>query len=125
MELGDAIIHAEEVADRCAVTDGNIKCEMEHRQLAEWLRELKERREKDLQQSCNQLATDTTSRQASCEYCHEDSDGYVTPLEKNCHAYVRYSPIDGWVLSMKYGAWRKDIPIRFCPMCGRKLKNDK
>ena len=59
----------------------------------------------------------------NCPYCHEDSDGYVTPLEKNCHAFVRRSPIDGWVLSVKYGAWRKDIPIRFCPMCGRRLKH--
>lgn len=41
MTLEEAIIHAEEIADRCAVTDGNIKCEMEHRQLAAWLRELK------------------------------------------------------------------------------------
>ena len=41
MTLDEAILHAEEVADRCAVTDGNIKCEMEHRQLAKWLRELK------------------------------------------------------------------------------------
>lgn len=24
-----------------------------------------------------------------CEYCHEDSDGYVRPIEKNCHAFVR------------------------------------
>lgn len=47
MTLEEAIIHAEAVAERCAVTDGNIKCEMEHRQLAEWLKELKERREKD------------------------------------------------------------------------------
>lgn len=61
------------------------------------------------------------ARLGFCKYCHEDSDGYVTPLEKNCHAFVSRSPIDGWVLSMKYGAWRKDIPIRFCPMCGRKL----
>lgn len=22
-----------------------------------------------------------------CGYCHEDRDGYVIPLEKNCHAY--------------------------------------
>ena len=78
----------------------------------------------DLQPTCNQLATDTISRQASCDYCHEDSDGYVTPLEKNCHAFVRRSPIDGWVLSVKYGAWRKDISIRFCPICGRELKHE-
>ena len=41
MTLEEAIIHAEAVADRYAVTDGNIKCEMEHRQLAEWLKILK------------------------------------------------------------------------------------
>lgn len=45
MTLEEAIRHCEEVAERCAVTDGNLKCEMEHRQLAEWLRELKELRE--------------------------------------------------------------------------------
>ena len=45
MTLEEAIIHAEEVAERCAVTDGNIKCESEHRQLAEWLKELKQLKE--------------------------------------------------------------------------------
>lgn len=45
MTLEEAILHCEEVADRCAVTDGNRKCEIEHRQLAEWLRELKKLRE--------------------------------------------------------------------------------
>ena len=44
MSLEQAIIHAEEVADRCAVTDGNRQCEDEHRQLAAWLRELQDRR---------------------------------------------------------------------------------
>ena len=47
MTLEEAILHCDSVADMCAVTDGNIKCEMEYRQLAEWLRELKERRGKD------------------------------------------------------------------------------
>ena len=41
MTLEEAIIHTEEVADRCAVTDGNRKCEDEHRQLAAWLSILK------------------------------------------------------------------------------------
>lgn len=45
MTLEEAILHCEEVADRCATTDGNCKCEMEHRQLAEWLMELKKLRE--------------------------------------------------------------------------------
>ena len=44
MTLDKAIIHCEEVAEKCAVTDGDLKCEMEHRQLAEWLKELKLRR---------------------------------------------------------------------------------
>ena len=66
---------------------------------------------------------DLISMQARCEYCNEDFDGYVKPIEKNCHAFVYHSPIDGWVLSLKYGAWRKDVPIRFCPICGRELKH--
>lgn len=47
MTLEEAILHCEEVADRCDVTDGNRKCATEHRQLAEWLKELKTRRELD------------------------------------------------------------------------------
>lgn len=39
--LEEAIIYCGEVADRCAVTDGDLKCEQEHRRLAEWLKELK------------------------------------------------------------------------------------
>jgi hypothetical protein len=41
MILDEAIIHAEEVADRCEITDGDCKCAAEHRQLAEWLKKLK------------------------------------------------------------------------------------
>ena len=44
MTLEEAIIHAEEVLDRCEVTDGDRACAEEHRQLAEWLKELAERR---------------------------------------------------------------------------------
>ena len=44
MTLEEAIIHAEEVVDRCEVTDGDRACAEEHRQLAEWLKELAERR---------------------------------------------------------------------------------
>ena len=47
MTLEEAIIHAEEVADRCEVTDGDRVCEEAHRQLAEWLKELAERRKSD------------------------------------------------------------------------------
>lgn len=41
MTLDEAISHCEEVADKCAVTDGDRKCEREHRQLAGWLKLLK------------------------------------------------------------------------------------
>lgn len=53
MTLSEAIIHCEEVADRCAVTDGDLKCEMQHRQLAEWLRELQQRRAQSEWNPCN------------------------------------------------------------------------
>ena len=61
-----------------------------------------------------------------CPFCHEDIDGYVTPLEKNGHAYIRNDGFDGWHIEIKANGWRGLVPmIRFCPMCGRKLKNDK
>lgn len=62
MTLDEAILHAEEVADRCAVTDGNIKCEMEHRQLAEWLRELKAYKNKYHKYYKPRRANDETTR---------------------------------------------------------------
>lgn len=41
MTLDEAISHCEEIAERCAVTDGDRRCEREHRQLADWLKLLK------------------------------------------------------------------------------------
>ena len=60
----------------------------------------------------------------SCPYCHEDSDGYVTPLEKNCHAFIRFG-MNGWEISLSAKGWNGSAKIMYCPMCGRKLKNDK
>lgn len=57
MTLDEAIQHAEEVADKCALTDGNILCENDHRQLAEWLTDYKRLLE---QEPCE----DAISRQA-------------------------------------------------------------
>ena len=57
-----------------------------------------------------------------CEYCHEDSDGYVKPIEKNNHAFVRFG-MDGWELDLKANGWHGSAKIRYCPMCGRELKN--
>lgn len=55
-----------------------------------------------------------------CEYCHEDSDGYVKPIEKNCHAFVSFG-MDGWELSLKANGWHGSAKINYCPMCGRAL----
>lgn len=45
MTLDEAIQHCEEVADTPCFTDEEAKCYSEHRQLAEWLKELKAYRE--------------------------------------------------------------------------------
>ena len=55
-----------------------------------------------------------------CEYCNEDADGFVTPVEKNGHAFVRFG-INGWELSLKANGWHGSAKIRYCPMCGRDL----
>ena len=77
MTLEEAIIHAEEVVDRCEVTDGDRACAEAHRQLAEWLRELQERRkERDYWQekahSYEQTIfklTDAISKQPEIVHC--------------------------------------------------------
>lgn len=66
---------------------------------------------------------DCISRQAACEYCHEDSDGYVMPLEKNCHAFIRYG-MNGWELSLKAKGWHGSAKIKYCPICGRSLTHE-
>ena len=43
MDLQETIIHCEEVSKTCP----NKQCAREHKQLAKWLKELKERRDKD------------------------------------------------------------------------------
>ena len=55
-----------------------------------------------------------------CEYCNTDSDGYVKPIEKNNHAFVRFG-MNGWELSLKANGWHGSAKIRYCPMCGRDL----
>jgi hypothetical protein len=62
-----------------------------------------------------------TKKQESCYYCHEDNDGFVMPIEKNFHAFVRFG-MDGWELSMKAKGWHGRAKIMYCPMCGRRLE---
>ena len=60
---------------------------------------------------------------SDCEYCHTDREGYIKPLEKNCHAYL-YCLADGWKLYVKLRGDKRECAINYCPMCGRKLKED-
>ena len=56
--------------------------------------------------------------QMDCEYCHEDSDGYVRPIEKNSHAFINRDKI-----VLKANRWRGEAKIKYCPMCGRRVKS--
>ena len=64
------------------------------------------------------MKDDLISRQARCEYCNEDFDGYVKPIEKNCHAFIT----DENKLYIKLGGLRRECRINYCPMCGRRLR---
>lgn len=55
-----------------------------------------------------------------CGYCHEDRDGYVFPLEKNCHAYFVF-PNE---IALRFGKESREFKIKYCPMCGRKLDGE-
>lgn len=55
-----------------------------------------------------------------CPYCCEDSDGFVKPLEKNGHAFIRFG-MNGWEIDLSAKGWHGSAKIRYCPMCGRDL----
>jgi len=58
--------------------------------------------------------------QTGCEYCHEDSNGYVRPVEKNSHAWlVRRGR--SMKLRVCFKGGYSECDILFCPMCGRRL----
>lgn len=54
----------------------------------------------------------------NCEYCHEDRDGYIRPLDNNAHAYLQYPD----KLMLRFGKERRECKIKHCPMCGRELQ---
>jgi hypothetical protein len=61
------------------------------------------------------------ARMAECEYCHEDLEGYVKPLEKNGNAYLDTRCINAPKLIVGFGRAIRVCNIKFCPMCGRRL----
>lgn len=58
--------------------------------------------------------------QTDCEYCHEDSDGYVRSIDKNSHAWLVRR---GRTMKLRVGfnGRHSECDILFCPMCGRRL----
>lgn len=58
---------------------------------------------------------------SNCRYCTMDYDDYVLPLEKNGHVFL-YPSIGAWSLQVNVHKWSKQIPINYCPICGRDLR---
>ena len=62
-----------------------------------------------------------------CEYCHSDVEGYFTllPRRGTGNARIRHTPRDGALLEVN-GPNRTclDVKIKFCPMCGEKLREE-
>ena len=56
-----------------------------------------------------------------CIYCHEDNDGYVQALDKNGHAYIAWGDSGMNRLILRFGKERRETPIFYCPICGRRL----
>lgn len=82
----------------------------------------------DIDQWAEELAVDALNAQvgqASCEYCHEDIDRCGRPLEKNGHAFIMRHVLDGWCVGLSARGWIGRVKINYCPMCGRRLMNDK
>lgn len=55
--------------------------------------------------------------QERCTYCHEDREGYVSA---NGAFFLSYDRFDGWLLHAGKSKC-KPRPIKYCPMCGRRL----
>ena len=53
-------------------------------------------------------ALQTQQKQVACDFCHEDRDGYIKPIEKNCHAFVRFG-INGWGLYLQAKGWHNEV----------------
>lgn len=96
MKLDEAIKHAEEVVESCEIGNpkkrSKLKCASEHRQLAEWLKELKAYKE---QEPCE----DAISREAALEailtripdFCGGDEGGNLIGRNETA-SYIRNLP---------------------------------
>ena len=56
-----------------------------------------------------------------CKYCNANTDG-VPGLDKNGHLWIEAIK---QVCVVRWYKYKKEIHINYCPMCGRKLSEDK
>ena len=98
MTIDEAIKHAEEVADYDCYNEKQLKCAEEHRQLAEWLKELKNFKEKD-----------------EAKVVRYEGDGYADGELVCDYAYCPNCDHETEIDSENWGAC-------FCPNCGQRLR---
>ena len=112
LDLESAIKHCEEVADRCQLKAYDVErndykdlqdCADDHRQLAEWLTELTERRKAEPQEGEWENITTCTAEEAGME----------TLQQMRCSVCKRWhtEPYIYYV-----------TPSNYCPNCGAKMK---
>lgn len=58
-----------------------------------------------------------------CKYCKTDCEGYIQPLDKNAHVFLRETTQYRANLIIEWYGHYMDIPIKYCPICGRDLKD--
>ena len=56
----------------------------------------------------------------SCVYCIGDRNDWVKSLDKNGHVAVIDNKLPHLLIS--YHGHQMSVPIKYCPMCGRELK---
>lgn len=59
----------------------------------------------------------------SCEYCHVDKDSYISGLDRNGHVWIHKPDVCNELIIRYYGQQLR-IPIKYCPICGRKFRGE-
>lgn len=91
MNLDEAIKHCEEVADYDCYNEKQLKCAEEHRQLAGWLKELKEYKDLGAKpwHEAKWLQDRGKSRKCSrCEFSINEDDAFIFFFCPDCGAQM-------------------------------------
>lgn len=113
--LDEAIKHCEETVEKC-IKEGNIGCSFEHRQLAEWLKELKHRRE--------------NGGKKKPIFKHGESVSCVDYVDRPGQVFVSewaewVCPNCGWFVGQQYLPRRHNQQkSNYCSRCGQEIDWD-